>query len=123
LIGEPARQGEAVHQWKHADKRKRRRVGPLPPTLSVSSAMPSQYNQGNFMRVRSNISLFATLVFCAFIVGTTDFVFPSGNITNSVLVFLRFLPEFIGGITLYLLYGRGLPRAQKILTDVSEFLA
>ena len=60
-------------------------------------------------RARSNVSLFAALAVSAFIVGTTDYIFPPGNITNSVLVFLRFLPEFIGGMVLYFLYERGLP--------------
>jgi peptidoglycan/LPS O-acetylase OafA/YrhL len=61
-------------------------------------------------RSRSTPVLLITLAACAAIVsGVADFI-GSGNITNSPLVFLRCLPEFISGMILCCLYARGLPR-------------
>jgi peptidoglycan/LPS O-acetylase OafA/YrhL len=58
-------------------------------------------------RTRSNNALLATLVVCAGIVSLADWSSGSGNISNTIAVLLRCLPEFISGIVLYLLYQRG----------------
>lgn len=58
-------------------------------------------------RTRSNKALLATLVVCAGVVGLTDLTSGSGNISNTIVVLLRCLPEFISGIVLYFLLERG----------------
>jgi peptidoglycan/LPS O-acetylase OafA/YrhL len=58
-------------------------------------------------RTRSNNVLLVTLAGCAGVVGVTGSILGSGNISNTILVLLRCLPEFISGIILYLLLQRG----------------
>jgi peptidoglycan/LPS O-acetylase OafA/YrhL len=58
-------------------------------------------------RTRPNKALLATLFVCASVVGITDSGSGSGNISNTIMVLLRCLPEFISGIVLYFLYERG----------------
>ena len=58
-------------------------------------------------RLNSRRSLCITLILCALVVGITDYVNSSGNISNTPAVLLRCLPEFIAGIVLYFLYQRG----------------
>jgi len=60
-------------------------------------------------RTRSNTALLATLVVCASVVGVTDYSngSSSGNISNTIVVLLRCLPEFTAGMVLYFLYQRG----------------
>jgi peptidoglycan/LPS O-acetylase OafA/YrhL len=57
-------------------------------------------------RARSNKVLLATLAVCAGVVGLTDLSSGSGNISNTIVVLLRCLPEFISGIVLYFLFER-----------------
>jgi len=54
--------------------------------------------------------LLAALIACALIVGITGTIVDLERTTHGLLVFLRFLPEFIGGMVLYSLYERGLPK-------------
>jgi peptidoglycan/LPS O-acetylase OafA/YrhL len=60
-------------------------------------------------RTRSNTALLATLAICASVVGVTDYSndSSSGNISNTIVVLLRCLPEFTAGVVLYFLYERG----------------
>jgi peptidoglycan/LPS O-acetylase OafA/YrhL len=58
-------------------------------------------------RTRSNKALLATLAVCAGVVGLTGLISGSGNISNTITVLLRCLPEFISGIVLYFLLERG----------------
>jgi peptidoglycan/LPS O-acetylase OafA/YrhL len=58
-------------------------------------------------RTRSNTVLLVTLVVCAGVVGLTDSGAGSGNISNTIVVLLRCLPEFTSGIILYFLSERG----------------
>ena len=68
-------------------------------------------------RTRSNKALLATLVVCAGVVGLTDLTSGSGNISNTIVVLLRCLPEFISGIVLYFLLERGcLPKWTSHIT-------
>ena len=62
------------------------------------------------LRNRSNRMLLAALIACALIVGITGTIVDLEVTTHGLLVFLRFLPEFIGGMVLYSLYERGLPK-------------
>src|SRR5215813_3731086 len=61
-------------------------------------------------RNRSNRMLLAALIACALIVGVTGAMVDLERTTHGLLVFLRFLPEFVGGMVLYSLYERGLPK-------------
>jgi peptidoglycan/LPS O-acetylase OafA/YrhL len=73
-------------------------------------------------RTRSNKVLLATVAVCAGVVGLTDFASGSGNISNTIAVLLRCLPEFISGIALYFLFGRGcLPK--WISRDITFWLS
>jgi peptidoglycan/LPS O-acetylase OafA/YrhL len=58
-------------------------------------------------RTRSNKALLATLLVCAGVVGLTDLTLGSGNISNTIVVLLRCLPEFISGMAIYFLLARG----------------
>jgi peptidoglycan/LPS O-acetylase OafA/YrhL len=58
-------------------------------------------------RTRSNKILLVTLAVCAGVVGLTGLILGSGNISNTIVVLLRCLPEFISGIVLYFLLERG----------------
>jgi peptidoglycan/LPS O-acetylase OafA/YrhL len=58
-------------------------------------------------RTRSNNVLLATLAVCAGIVGLTGLILGLGNISNTIVVLLRCLPEFISGIVMYFLLERG----------------
>src|SRR3984893_5338497 len=60
-------------------------------------------------RTRSNTALLSTLAICASVVGVIDYSnnYGSGNISNTIVVLLRCLPEFASGIVLYFLYQRG----------------
>jgi peptidoglycan/LPS O-acetylase OafA/YrhL len=58
-------------------------------------------------RIRSKKVLLTTLVVCAGVVSLTDLSSGSGNISSSIVVLLRCLPEFISGIVLYFLLERG----------------
>jgi peptidoglycan/LPS O-acetylase OafA/YrhL len=57
-------------------------------------------------RARSNKVLLTTLAVCAGVVGLNDLNSGSGNISNTIVVLLRCLPEFISGIVLYFLWKR-----------------
>src|SRR5580704_6849142 len=57
-------------------------------------------------RTRSNKVLLATLLVCAAVVGLTDLSYGSGNISNTIVVLLRCLPEFISGMVIYFLLAR-----------------
>jgi peptidoglycan/LPS O-acetylase OafA/YrhL len=58
-------------------------------------------------RTRSNKVLLATLLVCAAVVGLTDLSNGSGNISNTIVVLLRCLPEFISGMVIYFSLARG----------------
>ena len=58
-------------------------------------------------RTRSNKVLLATLLVCAAVVGLTGLSYGSGNISNTIVVLLRCLPEFISGMVIYFLLARG----------------
>jgi peptidoglycan/LPS O-acetylase OafA/YrhL len=58
-------------------------------------------------RARSNNVLLVTLAVCAGVVGLTGLILGSGNISNTMVVLVRCLPEFISGIILYFLLERG----------------
>jgi peptidoglycan/LPS O-acetylase OafA/YrhL len=58
-------------------------------------------------RTRSNNVLLLTLAGCAGVVSLTGLILGSVNISNTVLVLFRCLPEFISGIVLYLILQRG----------------
>lgn len=58
-------------------------------------------------RTRSNNILLVTLAVCAGVVGLTGLILGSGNISNTIVVLLRCLPEFISGIVLYIIFERG----------------
>jgi peptidoglycan/LPS O-acetylase OafA/YrhL len=58
-------------------------------------------------RTRSNNILLVTLAVCAGVVGLTGLILGSENISNTIVVLLRCLPEFISGIVLYIILERG----------------
>ncbi len=58
-------------------------------------------------RTRSNNILLVTLAVCAGVVGLTGLILGSENISNTIVVLLRCLPEFISGIILYIILERG----------------
>lgn len=58
-------------------------------------------------RTRSNNILLVTLAVCAGVVGLTGLILGSGNISNTIVMLLRCLPEFISGIVLYIIFERG----------------
>ena len=73
-------------------------------------------------RTKSSDALFLTLAVCATVVSLTDYVLGSGNITNSPLVLVRCLPEFIAGMVLYRLREEGsLP--EWISSDIALWAA
>jgi peptidoglycan/LPS O-acetylase OafA/YrhL len=58
-------------------------------------------------RTRSNNILLVTLAVCAGVVGLTGLILGSENISNTIVVLLRCLPEFISGIVFYIILERG----------------